>query len=89
MHAAARSGASEAIVFLCSKGGDPNAFNGDGFTPLQIAVTSEQREAVNTLLDSGAGINIPAQSGKTALRFAVDYEAKEIEADLRARGATQ
>ena len=76
-------------MFLCSKGADPNAFNRDGFTPLQVAVTSEQREAVNTLLDSGANINLPAQSGKTALRFAEDYEAKDIAADLRARGARQ
>ena len=89
LHAAARAGATEAIVFLCGRGADPNAFNKDGYTPLQIAVTSEQREAVIALLNSGANINIRSQSGKTALRFAIDYEAKEIADDLRERGGVQ
>jgi ankyrin repeat protein len=89
LHAAARGGATRAIAFLCSKGANPNAFNSQGFTPLQVAVTSDQRGAVNALLDSGANANIRSHSGKTPLTFAIEFENKEIQADLRARGASQ
>lgn len=89
LHAAARGGATNAIALLCSKGANPNAFNSQGFTPLQVAVTSDQRGAVNALLDAGANPNIRSQSGKMPLTFAIEFENKEIEADLRARGASQ
>ena len=57
MFFAAKSGNSELIGYLGSKGANINARSGFGATPLMYAVSHEHPEAVKTLISLGANVN--------------------------------
>ena len=54
VHVAARLGFPEILEHLLINGGDPNAQNDEGNTPLHLAVISKQKECVSILLEKGA-----------------------------------
>lgn len=60
------------IELLIDSGGDVNARNGDGCTPLFNALSSGNKDIIQILLDSGAAVNIKDTSGNTPLHKAVE-----------------
>jgi SAM-dependent methyltransferase len=57
---------------------DIDAFNGEGFTPLLLAVRRpDNKKAVEILLQHGADINITGPAGKTALLISVGSHQKD------------
>jgi ankyrin repeat protein len=71
---AARNGATDAMAVLLDAGADANRHDagGNGWTPLQHAVHTQQPTAVRTLLDRGADPNLADRGGMTALFMAAD-----------------
>ena len=53
------------VSFLVEKGGDINARNVDGRTPLHTAAKNGQSDTVNYLLNQGADINAFHSSGSS------------------------
>jgi ankyrin repeat protein len=93
----------DAVRMLLAKGADAKARSGDGsfqkvkagtialglWTPLTAAVSLASPELVKTLLDAGAGINVPDVRGMTPLMLAVATDRQNIDVIrlLIARGA--
>ena len=102
IHAAANRNL-DAIRMLLAKGADPKARSGDGsfqkvkagsialghWTALTASVAMATPELVKTLLDAGAGINVPDVRGMTPLMLAVATDRQNIDVIrlLIARGA--
>jgi ankyrin repeat protein len=59
------------IAYLISVGGDPNAVDGSGVSPLHRAVRTRSLAAVRALLDGGAKARQANGSGSTPLHLAV------------------
>ena len=57
------------VQALLKHGADPNATNGLGFTPLDVASASHQKDVMETLLRAGARVDAASPYG-TALTFA-------------------
>jgi ankyrin repeat protein len=78
MHTAAILGKTAALQKLYELGGDLNARRenalgkGDGVTPLMLAASSEQPQAVEMLLALGAKVNEQDNNGRTALFHAAE-----------------
>ena len=62
---------------LIDKGGDVNARNQDGITPLHWAIAKGDVEIVRVLLASGADINVTDAEGITPLHW-VAYKGYEV-----------
>ena len=65
-------GLKSVVTFLLDRGVDPrieDAF--EGVKPLSVAVTAQETEIIELLLDKGANIDSQNSSGNTALHFAV------------------
>ena len=58
------------VLYLIHKGHDPNEKNSSGLTPLHIAITSENYEMMQLLIDNGANVHITNHDGLTALEMA-------------------
>jgi hypothetical protein len=58
------------IACLIATGGDPNAIDMSGVTPLHRAVRTRSAAAVQALLDHGADVGRKTKNGSTALRLA-------------------
>jgi ankyrin repeat protein len=62
---------AEVIKYLVAVGADPNAVDKSRVTPLHRAVRRRSHAAVLGLLDAGANLRQPNQSGSTPLHLAV------------------
>jgi uncharacterized protein len=58
------------VTHLLAFGGNPNAKNGDGWTPLMFASSDGAKEIVQLLLDKGADIDAIDNLGRTSIGFA-------------------
>jgi len=67
LHCAAEKGNTTLLEFLISKGADPNAEDGEGNSPLSLAIENEHPEIVEVLLRHGA--RPMAESEITQIRF--------------------
>lgn len=71
MHWAAKLGSAKLLESLIKNGGDVNALDQDGTTPLMVAAMNDRVEAVQALINGGAGLNLKNRGGRTAYMFAV------------------
>jgi ankyrin repeat protein len=62
--------ADELVDLMLGNGGDPNAEQGDGVTPLHAAAAAGRRESIRLLIWSGADARRLTASGETALALA-------------------
>ena len=59
LHYATADGELTRLNQLLIDGADPNAVDGDGFTPLHFAAQSYEAEAVRLLVEAGAEVDVP------------------------------
>lgn len=72
LHDAMRLGHLEAAAILLARRADSNALDGNGNTPLHLALgSSRSQQAVSLLLERGADPAIKDKAGNTALHLAV------------------
>ncbi|KAI3342455.1 ankyrin repeat-containing domain protein [Ustulina deusta] len=80
LHLAAASRIPDVIPLLVENGADPQALNGDGYTPLYEALRQENKEAVDILLglstDENPVVHAPQRS--TALHIACRFAYTRI-----------
>lgn len=76
---------------LLDKGATPNPFDEDGFTPLMVAVITEDSslEMVKLLLEKGADPKVKTKAGWTALTFAQRKGWTEVISLLTKAGVTE
>lgn len=103
LHYAAVDGRLEVVELLVSKGSRVNAQDNAGWTPLHWAsmrglgitgiphdiVLSNYIKIVEFLIQNGADVTVKDNDGVTPLKIAQRFGGKEIEAVLRAHGATE
>lgn len=70
-HAAASSGNEDLLNFLINRGTDMNQANGQGWTPLFLAVRDGHTEAAKLLIFRGVELNPQTDTGTTPLMLAV------------------
>jgi acyl-CoA-binding protein len=66
LHWASDRGHGELVHFLLAKGGDPNAVDNCGNTPLHIAAMAGQKDVVRSLLDAKADVALCNNDGESA-----------------------
>ncbi len=71
LHIVVKRGDETYLKFLLSKGADPNLRDGQGHTPLLLAVTLGQDGLIKDLTDYKANVNLPNSMGETPLIVAV------------------
>ena len=71
-------GSVEVAEEILNSGGDPNAQDSDGKTPLHYAAMRKNAEYFKFLLDNGATIGIHDKAGKTPMDYVRDNNDKEI-----------
>src|SRR5579875_399220 len=69
---AARQGQMEAAGGLIGGGADINAKDADGNSPLVLAILNSHYDLAQMLIDRGAGLDVAANNGRTALYTAVE-----------------
>ncbi|MHC4600329.1 MAG: sigma-70 family RNA polymerase sigma factor [Planctomycetota bacterium] len=75
--------------YLLSRGARPNDINSMGHTACMIALRLGYDSIARNLLEKGADVHRAVKDGKwSTLAFAIYHGRKEIESELRARGAT-
>ena len=84
---AAIGGNIEAVEKHLAAGGDVNAKNDVGATPLLNATSKGHNEIAELLIDKGADVNAMSDTGRTPLYWAADSGYKEIIELLIAKGA--
>lgn len=72
---------------LIASGADVNASTVYQYTPLMFAACQNRTISAGYLLDNGAAINVKGQLGRTALHFAIEYNAHDVLRLLLERGA--
>ncbi|HTW51611.1 MAG TPA: ankyrin repeat domain-containing protein [Stellaceae bacterium] len=87
MHIAAVSGNLQIMAILYKAGGDINARDSVGDSPLDLAVEHDQLEAAKLLLEMKARVNDQDKNGMTALMFAAKGGDVEMVRALLAGGA--
>ena len=70
LHIAAWLNRADYARALLAEEADVNLFNGDGLTPVALAVNRGSRETLRTLREAGADLNLPDGNGDTALGIA-------------------
>jgi len=87
IHKAAYVGNIEAVKQHIAAGGDVDAKNSDGRTPLHLAAFDDNKEIVELLIANGADVNAKNDEGWTPLHFAAGNGHKELAELLIASGA--
>jgi ankyrin repeat protein len=87
MHIAATSGNLQIMAILYKAGGDINARDGVGNSPLDLAAAHAQLEAAKLLIDLKARINDQNKNGMSALMFAAKAGDVETVRTLLDHGA--
>ena len=78
LHEAMKQGDIEKIKQLITKGGDVNARDERGQTPLSIAIREKHVAGVELLLSKGADVNAKDDFGWTPLHFATDRGSEKL-----------
>ena len=78
--------ADELVDLMVGNGGDPNAEQGDGVTPLHAAAAAGRRESIRLLIWSGADAGRLTPAGETALALAERHGRGAAAALLREAG---
>ena len=77
------------VKALLRQGGDPNARDWGGITPLMLAAAIQSNlEIMNLLLENGANIDARTETGETALMFAAPKGLCRLTELLLERGAS-
>lgn len=87
---ASRTGMTEIARLLIQYGVNMNvrsAGTGNGGTALHLAVSSYHPSIVSLLINSGAGLNIQNNAGKTAIALAIDRNFDDLVLTLALAGA--
>ena len=79
------NGNLEVIELLVKYGGEINARDGDGFTPLQTAAILGKMQTVTKLVELKADVNLTTKDGKDAADLAQMNEEPMIEEYLKSR----
>lgn len=79
------NGNLEVIELLVKYGGEINARDGDGFTPLQTAAILGKMQTVTKLVELKANVNLTTKDGKDAADLAQMNEEPMIEEYLKSR----
>ena len=87
LHEAAQKDFPEFIAPLVAGGGDPDARDATGSTPLQTAIRARSMGAVQGLLSAGANPNVVDYDGVSCLMLAVVAEDASVLEALLAKGA--
>ncbi|KAM6969853.1 NF-kappa-B inhibitor beta [Aplochiton taeniatus] len=89
LHLAVQKGREDIICMLIEAGADVNQRDlGSGRSPLLWAVESQSSRVVQLLLQAGASVDQPSYAGHTALYCALHRPNKEVQALLKAGGAS-
>jgi ankyrin repeat protein len=86
---AAQYGHVEIGELLIDRGADVYLGDNWGDCALNVAAYFGQLEFVTMLLDRGVNVNTPNTNGKTALIHSISQKHSDVEAVLRAAGATE
>ncbi|XP_069190138.1 uveal autoantigen with coiled-coil domains and ankyrin repeats-like isoform X1 [Procambarus clarkii] len=86
-HLAARTGATDLLTLLLDCDSDYDAPNSLGRTPLHIACSENQEEAVEALLRHGASVNVSDKEGVTPLMVAAKLGSVSLVESLIDHGA--
>jgi ankyrin repeat protein len=86
---AAQYGHTEIGELLIDRGADVYLGDNWGDCALNVAAYFGQLEFVTMLLDTGVNVNTPNNAGKTALIHSISQKHSDVEAVLRAAGATE
>lgn len=89
MHVAAEYGNDLMIYMIGEMGGDVNAVDHMGNTPLHIATLNTREHSVNFLLSMRAEVNIPNMKGQSALHNSVLAKNLRSCKDLLIKGANR
>ncbi|KAJ7995986.1 hypothetical protein DPEC_G00232400 [Dallia pectoralis] len=90
LHLAVHRGKEDIVSMLIKSGADVNQRDlGSGRSPLHWAVESQNPGVVQLLLQGGANVEQPSYAGHTALYCALHRPNKEVQALLKARGASE
>lgn len=87
LHANAKVENIEELKKAIAEGGNVNAPDASGKTPLHVAATAGKLESVKTLIESGADLEARDRSGRTPLMWAVESRSGKVVAALLTAGA--
>lgn len=89
LHLAVQKGSDDIIGMLIEAGADVNQKDlGSGRSPLHWAVESQSPQLVKLLIQGGANVDQPSYAGHTPLYCALHRHNKEVQALLKAGGAS-
>ncbi|MDB5673989.1 MAG: hypothetical protein JWM65_971 [Sphingomonas bacterium] len=87
LHIVAKRGDTTYVNYLLARGADPNIKDGQGNTPLLVAVNSGAGGVIDLLVKGGANVNLGNGSGETPLIRAVQRRDLSLVRILLAAGA--
>ena len=87
LHIVAKRGDTTYVNYLLARGADPNIRDGQGNTPLLVAVNSGAGGGIDLLVKGGANVNLGNGSGETPLIRAVQRRDLSLVRILLAAGA--